>query len=148
LVLIEEKIFFVSVVLSPLEAEPITWLMRGSLLSKEVFMEAFLVKKYSHSGRISGGETFLPLSTKEQFVEECTLLSVAIGGLEFFHVKSQNVIPVEPVTTFDYSLFLQHSENWSERVKKCNEAALRVLIEEEKEDPTQYYNPLLFEKPE
>jgi hypothetical protein len=111
-------------------------------------MEAFLLKKYSHYGRISGGEIFLPLSTKEQFVEECTSLSVAIGGLEFFHVKLQKVIPVEPVTTFDYSIFLQHSDNWSESVKKCNESALRVLIEEEKEDPTQYYNPLLFEQPE
>jgi hypothetical protein len=110
-------------------------------------MEEVLLKKYSHYGRISGGEIFLPLSTKEQFVEECTLLSVALGGLEFFYVKLQNVIPVEPVTTFDSSMFLQHSDNWSERVKTCNEAALRVLIEEEKKDPTQYYNPLLFEKP-
>jgi hypothetical protein len=111
-------------------------------------VEAFLLKKYFHYGRISGREFFLPLSTKEQFVEECTLLSVAIGGLEFFHVRSQHVIPVEPVIIFDYSMLLQHSENWSESVKKCNEAALRVLIEEEKEDPTQYYNPLLMERPE
>lgn len=109
-------------------------------------MEAFLLKKYSKYERISGGEIYFPLHIRKMFVEECTSLKVAILGLEFFYVKSGLVIPVEPMNILDSSEMLKMYPHWDDVVNHCNQAALRVLIEEEKRDPTQYYNPLLVEK--
>ncbi len=112
-------------------------------------LEDKLVAKYATYGRsTSSGELYLPLFTSKQLVDECTSLQVAIIGVDFFHVGPDYVMPTSPLNGIDSSIFLKTATSWEEVVKQCNEAAIKVLKQKEKEDNTQWYNPTFFEKSE
>jgi hypothetical protein len=116
---------------------------------KRIMLEELFVTKYANYGKTSpSGELYLPLSTSNQFVNECTSLKVAIIGLEFFHIGPEYVMPVSPLSGIDCSIFLKTSMSWDEVVNRCNEAVIKVLQQEEKRDHTQWYHPTLFERDE
>lgn len=111
-------------------------------------LHEIIFNKYSKYERLTHGELYLPLSTNKEFVEECNLLKVAIIGLEFFHVQSGKVVPINPINGIDCSSLLSQYEEWNEVVKNCHKEVINVLQQEEERDNTQYYNPTLLEKSE
>jgi hypothetical protein len=114
-----------------------------------MILEEEILVKYAKYGRnTSSGELYLPLFIYKRFVDECTSLHIAIIGIEFFHVGPDYVMPISPLNGIDSSIFLKMATDWEEVVKLCNEAAMNVLQQEEIRDPTQWYNPTLFEESE
>ena len=112
-------------------------------------LEEVIFAKYVKYGRsTSSKELYLPFSTREEFIDECTRLQIAIIGIEFFYVGSTSVMPASPLNGIDTSIFLKMDGSWDEVVKKCNEAVANVLRQEEKRDSQQWYNPTLFERSE
>ncbi len=110
-------------------------------------LEEIILEKYAVYGeRSPNGEIFVPLHTKALFVEECTLLKVAILGIEFFHIQQGQKISLTPLNGIDCSPLLRKYETWQEVVEQCNKSVLRVLEQEEILDNTQYYNPTLLEE--
>jgi hypothetical protein len=83
-------------------------------------LREIIFNKYSKYGRLAYGDLYLPLCTAKEFVEECNLLKVAIIGLEFFHVQSGKVVPINPINGIDCSSLLSKYEEWNEVVKNCN----------------------------
>jgi hypothetical protein len=115
----------------------------------ETMLEDELVAKYATYGRSTpSDELYLPLFISKQFVDECTNLQIAIIGVDFFHIGREYVMPTSPLNGIDSSIFLKTATSWEDVVKQCNEAAMKVLQQEEKKDNTQWYNPTLFEKSE
>ena len=111
-------------------------------------LEDFLFEKYAPYGIRQSNEIYLPFITGKMFIEECSALKVAVLGLDFVHFKPGMIIPVVPINSHDCSSILNEHQEWDDIVKHCNEVALHVLRIEEQRDPTQYYNPTLFEKGE
>jgi hypothetical protein len=111
--------------------------------------ESFILSKYAAFGKLSsGGEIFLPLDTRRKFVDDCTRSGIAIIGLELFHIQSEKIIPVNPISGVDNSPLLRQHRTWAQVVQHCNETAMFVLEEEAKRDDTQYYCPTIIEEHE
>jgi len=111
-------------------------------------LEDFLLEKYAPYGIRKANEIYLPFSTSSMFVGECSSLKIAILGLDFVHFKPGMTIPVVPINSLENSPILNEHQEWDDIVKECNKEALNVLHIEEERDPTQYYNPTLYEKSE
>ena len=110
-------------------------------------MEELLIEKYSKYGRVSpSGELYLPINKCKDMVSECSKNKVAVIGLELFHKKGDNIIPVDPIGGTDSSSLLNKGSNWSEVVETCNTFVLRVLNDEESKDATLYCNLTLLEE--
>lgn len=110
-------------------------------------MERLIIQKYSEYGRVSpSGELYLPINKCKDMVKECSDNKVAVIGLELFHKKGENIIPVDPIGGIDTSSLLQKGSGWIEVVEKCNDFVLRVLNQEEKKDSTFYCNLTLLEE--
>lgn len=110
--------------------------------------ENSLIKKYSHLGILSvgGQEIYLPFETREMFVKDCTELSLAIIGLDFFSF-AQNVL-IARTDEYDFSSFLEERLDWIHLVEKCNQTVLMALNKEYNINKARYYNPTAITKSE
>ncbi|MHB9095983.1 MAG: hypothetical protein ACYC21_15055 [Eubacteriales bacterium] len=110
-------------------------------------LESSLIYKYAKYGYLSPcGELYLPINRGKELIKECDKLKIAVIGLEFFHLKGNNIVPVNPIKGIDCSPLLRQYTTWDAVVFNCNDMVLEVLKQEEKMDSNQYFNPTIIEE--
>ena len=103
--------------------------------------------KYQEITLESGGEVYFPMTIAEKFVEDCTRISCAVIGIDFFHIRDQKYIePTSPINSFDASDFLKEIGPREGIVLLCNESASKILDIEKRRDPTQWCNFVILDK--
>ena len=96
---------------------------------------------------VGSNEQYLPLQEATRIVEECSCQSTAVIGIDFVHVRAGKIYPHVPINSADWSVFLE-APCWEDVVAQCNRASLRVLEQEEREEPGQFCSFVFFSKEE
>lgn len=101
-------------------------------------IEQSLYEKYSKLAHVSAGEVYFDKNIAFDFIKQCTELGIAIIGVEFFHIKKNEIIPVMPPNGIDTSDILEENVDWKEVFKTCNSFAHSVISNEFTNDSNQY----------
>ena len=103
----------------------------------------------SHEDRkvVGRNERYLPLQEATRIVEQYSSQGIAVIGIDFVHIRAGKVHPRIPINSADWSAFLKELR-WQKVVAQCNAASLRVLKQEEREDPEQLCSFIFFSEEE
>lgn len=96
-----------------------------------------MLEKFAPLGFGRGGEFYLPVEHAARFVEECAREGVAVIGFDFVRVRGDEITPVVPVNSADWSHLLG-LRDWEAVVAQCAAASLPVLAAEAGRDPQQF----------
>jgi len=111
-------------------------------------LEKNLSGKYSSMGIVSGNELYLPLSIAEHFIRDCSSLSLAITGVDFFRISNSSIIPVVQINSIDTCSLFNINIPWCENVRNCNSFVLKTLGQKECKDIVEYCNFVLISESE
>lgn len=105
-----------------------------------------IYEQYALYARKPSDELWIPLHMAQEFVASCEQRKIAIIGIDFAHITSDEYLT--PTDIWDGQVETMKGTIWDSVFTTCNREAKRALEEELKLDKMQWFNPVLMEESE